>query len=86
MKLNKVALGLAGGIVWGLTVFIATIWVLLISPPPAGGNHLELLGKFYIGYCVNWPGSLIGLAYGFVNGFITLWVCGWLYNKFSKAQ
>lgn len=82
MKLNKVALGLAAGILWGLCVFVATVWLLVAGQ---GGEHLALLSRFYLGYSVSWVGAVVGLIYGFVDGFICGWVLAWLYNKFSKA-
>lgn len=81
MKLHNTAFGLASGIVWGLTVFVATAWIML----KGGGTTLVLLEQFYVGYSVSWPGALIGLVYGFVNGFIWGWLIVWLYNCFSKC-
>jgi len=78
MKLNKKAIALAIGIVWGLTVLIMTIWVIIRD----GGSTLALLQQFYIGYSISYLGAIIGLIYGFVNGFICGWVFAWLYNKF----
>lgn len=80
MKLDKTALGLAGGIVWGVAVFLATLWVLYRG----GGEHLELLAKFYIGYSVTVGGAFVGLVYGFVDGFIGCWILAWLYNRFAR--
>ena len=50
-----------------------------------GGEHLELLARFYVGYSVSWVGAVVGLIWGFVDGFICGWLFGWLYNRFSKA-
>ena len=81
MKLHNTAFGLASGILWGLCVFIITIWVMF----KGGGYTLILLEQFYIGYAVSWLGAFIGLVYGFVNGFICGWLFAWLYNSFSKG-
>jgi hypothetical protein len=77
MELNKKALGLALGILWGLGVFIATVWVTWAE----GGEHLYLLSSFYIGYRVSYLGAFIGLIYGFIDGFIGGWLLAWLYNR-----
>jgi hypothetical protein len=82
MKLDKKALGLAVGIVWALTVFLATLWI----SARGGGEHFILLKQFYFGYSISFLGSLIGLVYGFVNGFIWGWTFGWFYNTFVKSE
>jgi ABC-type dipeptide/oligopeptide/nickel transport system permease subunit len=51
-----------------------------------GGEHLELLGKFYIGYSVSVGGAFLGLVYGFVDGFLGGWILAWLYNRFARAS
>ena len=81
MKLDKVALGLAAGLLWGLCLFICTVWVMYAG----GGEHFSMLGRFYLGYSVSWVGAFVGLIYGFIDGFICGWLFGWLYNRFSKA-
>lgn len=79
MKLNAKALGLAAGILWGVCVFLATVWVMYMG----GGEHLVLLAKFYLGYSVSWVGAFVGLVYGFVDGFVCGFVLAWLYNRFA---
>jgi len=81
MKLNKKAFALAGGIAWGLTVLIMTLWVLCRG----GGHTLSLLQQFYFGYSISYLGALVGLVYGFVSGFIVGWIFAWLYNCFVKS-
>jgi len=68
MRLNATVQGVVTGLIAGLTVFIATNW-LIIKGGPVVGPHLALLGQFFIGYRVTFVGSLIGFAYGFVLGF-----------------
>lgn len=79
MKLNPKAFGLALGILWGVCVFLCTLWVVWRG----GGEHLVLLAKFYIGYSVTVVGAFIGLVYGFVEGFVAGWILAWLYNRFA---
>jgi hypothetical protein len=83
MKLNKTALALSGGILWGATIFLATIFLLLTG---GQGETLSKLNAFYFGYSFSYLGSLIGLIWGFVDGFITGWLFGWLYNIFAKEK
>lgn len=37
----------------------------------------------YLGYSTSWLGSIIGLVYGFADGFISLFLLAWIYNKLS---
>lgn len=79
MRLHKTAFGLAAGILWGLAVFVATLWVMAAG----GGDHLLLLSKFYLGYDVSVVGAFVGLAWGFIDGFVCGWIFAWLYNRFA---
>lgn len=68
------ALGISCGIVVGSTLFLATL-VLLVQARFAAsgapvGPHLALLGNFFPGYAVTRLGAFVGLAYGFVSGFL----------------
>jgi len=81
MTLRPLALGLAGGIVWGASVFAATLWILIIG---SEGITLGLLRKFYLGYSVSWGGAFMGLLWGLVDGFVAGFVIAWLYNRFIE--
>ena len=80
MKLHKTALGLSLGLIWGFTVMLATWWLLIIG---AQGHTISKLRAFYIGYSFSWGGSILGLIWGFVDGFIAGVIIAWLYNLFS---
>lgn len=79
MRLNAKALGLAIGIVWGLSVFLATAWIVFFGGPR---DVLAGIGAFYIGYEVSWSGAVVGLGYGFVDGLVGGLVLAWIYNAF----
>ena len=81
MVLKPVALGLAGGILVGGSVAFMTLWILIAG----GGQHLQLIDKFYLGYSVSPLGVLLGLIYGFIDGFICGWLLAFLYNKLARA-
>ena len=83
MKLNVKAFALAGGITWGLLIFLLTYFFLLMGYP---GNTLADIGAVYLGYSVTWYGAFIGLVYGFVDGLLIGAFFAWLYNKFSAAK
>lgn len=82
MKLSKKALGLASGIIIGIMLFLATIFVMIVG----GGNTLGLLGKFFFGYSINFGGAILALIYGFVYSFIIGWLFAWAYNLFVKTE
>ena len=75
-KLDGVALGVATGVVVGAGLFCAT--GILLLKGDAGhnvGRNLGLLGQYFPGYRVSWPGAFIGLGEGFAAGY----VFGWLF-------
>lgn len=79
-KLDRVALGLAVGIVVGISIFAATVFLVAKGGDQIGPN-LSLLGQYFLGYTVTWKGSIIGLAYGFAFGFILGWLTAFLRNS-----
>jgi len=81
MTLNKRALGVSLGLVWGLFVLIVTWWVVIIG---SAGETLGRLHKFYFGYTVSWGGGIIGFIWGFVYGFIAGYLIAWIYNIVSS--
>ena len=92
MKLNGKALGLSLGLLWGGTVFLATI-ILLVkahfglhheSGAPIGPTLIKL-GQFYIGYSMTWYGAIRGFIYGFINGYIGGVILAWVYNRFADG-
>ena len=77
VKLNVKGFALAGGIVLGLAVLLATLVSLWHVGP-----HPGILSHVYIGYRVSYLGSILGLVYGFIDGLIAGAVFAWLYNHF----
>jgi len=78
-RLNGLLFGLTLGLLFGLGIFIATIF-LLLKGGEVVGPHLALLGQFFIGYQVTYLGSFIGFLYGFLFGFLIGYFISWLYN------
>lgn len=78
-KLDRVAFGGALGILGGLILFCATL-ILVLRGGDMIGPNLQLLNQFFPGYTVTAPGSLVGLAYGFLVGFIIGWGFAFLRN------
>jgi hypothetical protein len=79
--LHKKNLGLAGGIIWGLAMFIVTVISVYTG---YAGDFLALIVSIYPGYSVSLSGSVVGLVYGFLDAFVGLYIFGWLYNLLEK--
>jgi hypothetical protein len=80
MKLNIKSFALTCGIFWGLGLFTLTWW--LIAFGGSAGEH-TFIGKVYLGYTVSPIGSVIGLAYAFVDALIGGAIFAWLYNAMA---
>ncbi len=90
MKLNGKALGVSLGVVWGGTVFLATIILIIkakmgihYDPTVGMGPTLAKIGQFYMGYSITLFGSIVGFIYGFVHAYITAWIVAAIYNRFA---
>lgn len=82
MKLRPVALGVAIGSVWGVSLFITT-WISYYTG--YGKLFLEVLAQsIYPGYTITPLGSFLGLLYGFADGFVSAALIGYIYNKLVK--
>jgi hypothetical protein len=81
MKLRVRAFGLSVGIVWGLGIFVATLW----AAAQGRGSTLVLLKSFYSGYSISFGGAIVGLIWGLVDGFICGVLIAWLYNILHKT-
>lgn len=72
-KLDGKALGVAIGLLFGLTIFLATNFLIYKGGDEVGPN-LALLSQFFVGYEVSFVGSLIGFVYGLISGFAIGWL------------
>ncbi len=82
MELRKRALGIAVGLVWGLSILVVTWWLLIRGTP---GEIVSKLSTVYLGYSYSWGGSIIGFLWGFVDGFIGGFLIAWIYNIVNKS-
>ena len=80
MKFDIKSFALTSGIMWGLTLFVIAWWIILIE---GGSSSTTVVGQMYPGYTFSPIGSLIGLAWGLVDGSIGGAVFAWLYNRIS---
>lgn len=87
MKLRPGALGVAGGILWGVSLMVLT-WVTMKTGYAEG--FLNLISGAYPGYSISLTGGLVGLVLGFVDAFVGLYIFALLYNwlagKFASKK
>ena len=79
LRLNATVQGCVTGTVAGLAIFVATNW-LVLKGGDVVGPRLQLLENYFPAYTVTLSGSLLGLAYGFLTGFIGGWGFAFLRN------
>ena len=77
MKLNVKAFALTCAIIWGVGLFVITWWIIVFG---GATGEPTFIGRVYLGYCISPLGSLIGLAWAFVDGLIGGAIFAWLYN------
>jgi len=70
-------LGVAGGIVWGISMFVCTILAMYTGYSEA---LLKVVMSIYPGYDISWGGAFLGLGYGFLDAFVGLWLIAAIYN------
>ena len=80
LRANGQGWGVATGLVLGLSLFVATV-VLVIRDGPDPGPHLSLLRFYFPGYRVTWGGSFIGLVYASVIGYLAGRFVAAVYNR-----
>ena len=79
MKVMRVAV--AGGIVWGATIFLTTLLNLYLG---YGTVFLNWVASIYPGYSISLVGSVIGLVYGFLDVFVGVYIITWVYKQVGK--
>lgn len=79
-RLRASVLAVVFAAVGGTGLFLATLW-LLVQGGPMVGQHLNLLGNYFPGYRVTWPGAFVGFVYGALVGGFLGWTMAWVYNR-----
>ena len=67
-RANARAWGIATGLVLGIGLLGATLWIVL-RDGPQGGEHLGRLSQILPGFSVSIGGAFLGMLYGFVIGY-----------------
>ena len=81
--LNAKNFGLAGGVLWGVAMFIFTFITMYTG---YGSMWAALMVDVYPGYDITIVGSIIGLIYGFIDGFIGLSRTGQRYDPLDRSR
>ncbi len=81
-NLSPIALGLAFGVLWGLSILLMGLLAHWFS---YGEIFVTSMGALYVGYDTTILGSLIGGLIGFIDAFIGGCILAWLYNLFSHG-
>ena len=79
LRIDAMLWGITAGLLFGIGLFVATIW-LVIQGGQQVGKHLGLLGHYFIGYKVTYVGSAIGFVWAFLTGFVAIWLLVSVYN------
>lgn len=81
MKLNIKAFALTCSLIWGFGLFVLTWWIIAFE---GATGEVTFIGKIYRGFSITPLGSLIGLGWALVDGFIGGLIFAWLYNQISS--
>jgi len=84
-RLRAGVMAVVFGMTGGVTLFVATVWLLLRGGPNVG-KHLSLLSNYFPGYSVTWGGAFMGLLYGALVGALAGWTLALLYNRIASRQ
>jgi hypothetical protein len=77
MKLDLRAFAITCSLVWGFGLFFLTWWIIMFDGPT---GEVTLIGRLYRGYSISPTGSVIGLLWALLDGFVGGAVFAWLYN------
>jgi hypothetical protein len=84
--LHAIAFGVALGAAGGALLFGLTAIELAQSSHGQFRNSLTLLGEFFAGYTVTWPGAVIGFAWAAAVGFAVGWGLATVRNRMLAAS
>ena len=78
MKMDIRAFAIAFALVWGLTVFLLTWWLIFME---GATGEVPEVGRVYLGYNISPLGSIIGTTWAVFDGFIGGAIFAWIYNQ-----
>ncbi|HEM47329.1 MAG TPA: hypothetical protein ENO23_09840, partial [Alphaproteobacteria bacterium] len=84
-RFDEVALGVALGTVGGLALLAGTV-ILLLKGGEEIGPNLSLLGNYFLGYQVSWPGAVVGFLEASLGGFGLGWLMARMTNLILQHE
>ena len=82
-KLSPVGLGLAFGVLWGISILLMGLMAYYYT---YGNAFVASMATLYPGYEPSIKGSFLGAIIGFIDAFIMGFLVAWLYNRFSCCK
>ncbi|MCP3982684.1 MAG: hypothetical protein GY716_25615 [bacterium] len=82
MKLDVKALAITCALLWGCALLFGTWWIILLDGPSSDPTFVS---KVYRGYSVTPAGSLIGFAWGLLDGAFGGALLAWIYNRITAT-
>jgi hypothetical protein len=83
LRLNTIATAVGLGMLFGVVLFVTTLFLALRDGEYAG-PHLGLLGQYFPGYSVTILGSVVGFFYAFLVGGTAGFVLSAVYNRLTR--
>ena len=83
LRLNTIATAVGLGMLFGVVLFVTTLFLALRDGAYAG-PHLGLLGQYFPGYSVTVFGSVVGFFYAFVVGATAGFLLSSIYNRLTR--
>jgi hypothetical protein len=83
LRLSTFATAVGLGLLTGVVLFVATVFLALRDGPNAG-PHLGLLSQYFPGYSVTIMGSLVGFFYAFLVGATAGFLLSGIYNRLAR--
>jgi hypothetical protein len=83
MKLDVRAFAITCSLIWGFGLFFLTWWIIMFDGPT---GEVTLIGRLYRGYSISPTGSVIGLLWALLDGFVGGAIFAWLYNRIAAKS
>ena len=84
VQLCACRMGLAAGMVWGSWLFM--LGLVTMFTEEYGHNAVKAIGGLYVGFEPgSFGGAVVGLIWGFVDGFVAVTILVLLYNAMARC-
>ncbi len=83
MQLKPAEFAKTCGLFWGFGLFMLTWWIMAFE---GCTNEQTMIGRVYRGYRISPKGSVLGLIWGAIDGFVGGLTFACLYNRLSAKD